>query len=225
MQRRSYGALKIMSGSLIFRKLGCQPYESTWSEMKRFTDLRTLATPDELWLLEHPPVYTLGQAGKETHILDAGDIDVVRCARGGQVTYHGPGQLVGYLMMDIGRQHIGIKELVCQIEKALVAVLAHGGIEAYANPDAHGVYVAEKKIAAWGLRVRKGRTYHGFSLNVDMDLEPFSRINPCGYAGLEVTDMVSEGADFSVDELEDIVAYELAQAFEYTTDDKQRLVI
>mgnify|MGYP002843499636 CR=1 FL=1 len=209
-----------MSGSLILKKLGRQSYESTWSEMKRFTELRTLATTDELWLLEHPPVYTLGQAGKEAHILDAGEIDVVRCDRGGQVTYHGPGQLVGYLMADIGRQQIGIKELVCLIEKALVAVLARNGIEAYANPDAHGVYVAEKKIAALGLRVRKGRTYHGFSLNVDMDLEPFSRINPCGYAGLEVTDMVSEVGAFSVEGLEDIVAYELAQTFEYTTNGK-----
>ena len=209
-----------MSGSLILKKLGRQPYESTWSEMKRFTELRTLATTDELWLLEHPPVYTLGQAGKEAHILDAREIDVVRCDRGGQVTYHGPGQLVGYLMADIGRQKIGIKELVCLIEKALVAVLARNGIEAYANPDAHGVYVAEKKIAALGLRVRKGRTYHGFSLNVDMDLEPFSRINPCGYAGLEVTDIVSEVGACSVEELEDIVAYELAQTFEYTTDGK-----
>ena len=212
--------MKIMSGSLILKKLGRQSYESTWSEMKRFTELRTLATTDELWLLEHPPVYTLGQAGKEAHILDAGEIDVVRCDRGGQVTYHGPGQLVGYLMADIGRQQIGIKELVCLIEKALVAVLARNGIEAYANPDAHGVYVAEKKIAALGLRVRKGRTYHGFSLNVDMDLEPFSRINPCGYAGLEVTDMVSEVGAFSVEGLEDIVAYELAQTFEYTTNGK-----
>ena len=209
-----------MSGSLILKKLGRQSYESTWSEMKRFTELRTLSTTDELWLLEHPPVYTLGQAGKEAHILDAGEIDVVRCDRGGQVTYHGPGQLVGYLMADIGRQKIGIKELVCLIEKALVAVLARNGIEAYANPDAHGVYVAEKKIAALGLRVRKGRTYHGFSLNVDMDLEPFSRINPCGYAGLEVTDIVSEVGACSVEELEDIVAYELAQTFEYTTDGK-----
>ena len=212
--------MKIMSGSLILKKLGRQSYESTWSEMKRFTELRTLSTTDELWLLEHPPVYTLGQAGKEAHILDAGEIDVVRCDRGGQVTYHGPGQLVGYLMADIGRQKIGIKELVCLIEKALVAVLARNGIEAYANPDAHGVYVAEKKIAALGLRVRKGRTYHGFSLNVDMDLEPFSRINPCGYAGLEVTDMVSEVGAFSVEGLEDIVAYELAQTFEYTTNGK-----
>ncbi len=220
MRRCSYGALNIMSGSLILKKLGRQPYESTWSEMKRFTELRTLATTDELWLLEHPPVYTLGQAGKEAHILDAREIDVVRCDRGGQVTYHGPGQLVGYLMADIGRQKIGIKELVCLIEKALVAVLARNGIEAYANPDAHGVYVAEKKIAALGLRVRKGRTYHGFSLNVDMDLEPFSRINPCGYAGLEVTDIVSEVGACSVEELEDIVAYELAQTFEYTTDGK-----
>jgi lipoyl(octanoyl) transferase len=220
VRRCSYGALNIMSGSLILKKLGRQPYESTWSEMKRFTELRTLATTDELWLLEHPPVYTLGQAGKEAHILDAREIDVVRCDRGGQVTYHGPGQLVGYLMADIGRQKIGIKELVCLIEKALVAVLARNGIEAYANPDAHGVYVAEKKIAALGLRVRKGRTYHGFSLNVDMDLEPFSRINPCGYAGLEVTDIVSEVGACSVEELEDIVAYELAQTFEYTTDGK-----
>tara|TARA_E500000331_G_scaffold325267_1_gene342315 strand:+ start:2470 stop:3051 length:582 start_codon:yes stop_codon:yes gene_type:complete len=193
--------------------------------MKRFTRQRSPFITDELWLLEHPPVYTLGQAGKEMHILDAGDIEVVRCDRGGQVTYHGPGQLVGYLMADIGRQHIGIKELVCRIEKALVGVMSRVNIEAYANPDAHGVYVADKKIAALGLRVRKGCTYHGFSLNVDMDLEPFSRINPCGYAGLEVTDMVTEGGVFGNERLEDIVVQELIQTFGYVLDEKQRLVI
>ncbi|HAK51001.1 MAG TPA: octanoyltransferase [Gammaproteobacteria bacterium] len=214
-----------MSEPLVVRLLGRQSYESTWSDMKRFTRQRSPFITDELWLLEHPPVYTLGQAGKEMHILDAGDIEVVRCDRGGQVTYHGPGQLVGYLMADIGRQHIGIKELVCRIEKALVGVMSRVNIEAYANPDAHGVYVADKKIAALGLRVRKGCTYHGFSLNVDMDLEPFSRINPCGYAGLEVTDMVTEGGVFGNERLEDIVVQELIQTFGYVLDEKQRLVI
>ncbi len=165
------------------------PFEQVWQQMRTFTDQRTDQTADELWLLEHPAVFTLGQAGKEQHILMAGDIPVVKTDRGGQVTYHGQGQLVGYCLFDVKRLGIGVRELVEKIEDILVAVLQEYQIDAWANRDAHGVYVANKKIASLGLRIRKGCSYHGFSLNVDMDLEPFNRINPCGYAGLEMTQM------------------------------------
>lgn len=165
------------------------PFEQVWQQMRTFTDQRTDQTADELWLLQHPAVFTLGQAGKEQHILMAGDIPVVKTDRGGQVTYHGQGQLVGYCLFDVKRLGIGVRELVEKIEDMLVAVLQEYQIDAWANRDAHGVYVANKKIASLGLRIRKGCSYHGFSLNVDMDLEPFNRINPCGYAGLEMTQM------------------------------------
>lgn len=165
------------------------PFEQAWQQMRTFTDQRTGQTADELWLLQHPAVFTLGQAGKEQHILMAGDIPVVKTDRGGQVTYHGQGQLVGYCLFDVKRLGIGVRELVEKIEDMLVAVLQEYQIDAWANRDAHGVYVANKKIASLGLRIRKGCSYHGFSLNVDMDLEPFNRINPCGYAGLEMTQM------------------------------------
>ena len=155
--------------------------------MRDFTDARTQDTADELWLLEHPSVFTLGQAGKPEHILAAGDIPVVQTDRGGQVTYHGLGQLVGYCLFDIKRLNIGVRELVERIEDVLVDVLKQYHIDAWANREAHGVYVGSKKIASLGLRIRKGCSYHGFSLNVDMDLEPYQRINPCGYAGLEMT--------------------------------------
>lgn len=155
--------------------------------MKRFTDGRDAMTPDELWCLEHPPVFTLGQAGRPEHLLAPGDIDVVRTDRGGQVTYHGPGQLVGYLLVDVRRKGWGIRQLVREIEATLVATLADVGIVSEANDDAHGVYVEGRKIASLGLRIRRGCSYHGFSLNMDMDLEPFRRINPCGFPGLEVT--------------------------------------
>lgn len=165
------------------------PFEQVWQQMRTFTDQRTDQTADELWLLQHPAVFTLGQAGKEQHILMAGDIPVVKTDRGGQVTYHGQGQLVGYCLFDVKRLGIGVRELVEKIEDILVAVLQEYQIDAWANRDAHGVYVANKKIASLGLRIRKGCSYHGFSLNVDMDLEPFNRINPCGYTGLEMTQM------------------------------------
>ena len=183
--------------------------------MKGFTDTRDAATVDELWLLQHPPVFTLGQAGSPSHILDAGDIEVLRTDRGGQVTYHGPGQLVGYLLMDVQRQRLGVKQMVCNVEQALVQVLETSGIRARANPEAHGVYVSDRKIAALGLRVRKGCTYHGFSLNVDMDLEPFTRINPCGYAGLAVTDMAREGVKMEIHQVEDLVIKQLCRVFGY----------
>lgn len=157
--------------------------------MRDFTDTRTANTPDELWLLQHPSVFTLGQAGKAEHILCAGNIPVVNTDRGGQVTYHGLGQLVGYCLFDVKRLGIGVRELVETLEDALVNTLAEYGINAWANREAHGVYVGSKKIASLGLRIRKGCSYHGFSLNIDMDLEPFQRINPCGYTGLQMTQM------------------------------------
>lgn len=165
------------------------PFLDVWQQMRDFTDSRDAETPDELWLLEHPSVFTLGQAGKPEHVLMAGDIPVVNTDRGGQVTYHGLGQLVGYCLFDVKRLGIGVRELVETLEDALVNTLAEYGINAWANREAHGVYVGSKKIASLGLRIRKGCSYHGFSLNIDMDLEPFQRINPCGYTGLQMTQM------------------------------------
>lgn len=171
------------------KHLGRADYASTWEAMKRFTNSRTPDTPDELWLLEHPPVFTLGQAGKPEHVLDAGDIPLVQSDRGGQVTYHGPGQLTGYCLFDIKRLGLGPRAFVELIEDTLVDVLVEMDIPAAANRNAHGVYVGQKKIASLGLRIRKGCSYHGFALNVDMDLAPFTRINPCGYAGLQMTQL------------------------------------
>lgn len=182
-----------MSDRLYIRELRRAPYEGIWSDMKAFTDTRTEKTPDELWLVEHPPVFTLGQAGKEEHLLAPGNIPIIRTDRGGQVTYHGPGQLVAYLMFDIRRLGIHVRDLVSGIETAVIDLLREYGIEGQARRDAPGVYIEGRKIAALGLRVRRGCSYHGLSLNVDMDLEPFSRINPCGYQGLEVTRLIDLG--------------------------------
>ncbi|EDM46588.1 lipoyl(octanoyl) transferase LipB [Marinobacter algicola] len=180
---------------LIVRDLGEQPYLETWEAMKSFTASRDAATPDELWLLEHPRIYTQGQAGKAEHILAPGDIPVIQVDRGGQVTYHGPGQLVVYLMIDLTRHHLGIRSLVDVIEQAIVRTLAGLGVAAAPRPDAPGVYVEQAKIASLGLRVRRGCSFHGLALNVAMDMEPFRRINPCGYAGMamcQVSDFVPE---------------------------------
>jgi lipoyl(octanoyl) transferase len=178
-----------MSAMLGVRELGRVAYEPTWHAMQRFTDQRGPDTPDELWLLEHPPVFTQGQAGKAEHVLFAGDIPVVQVDRGGQVTYHGPGQLIAYLLLDVRRSKIGVRELVTRIEQSLIATLAEYGVTANAKPDAPGVYVEGAKIASLGLRIRNGRSFHGLALNVDMDLKPFARINPCGYAGLAMTQL------------------------------------
>ena len=178
---------------LIVRTLGEQPYLETWEAMKSFTASRDASTPDELWLLEHPRVYTQGQAGKAEHILAPGDIPVILVDRGGQVTYHGPGQLVVYLMIDLTRHRLGIRSLVDVIEQAIVRTLAGMGVAAAPRPDAPGVYVEQAKIASLGLRVRRGCSFHGLALNVAMDMEPFRRINPCGYAGMamcQVSDFV-----------------------------------
>jgi lipoyl(octanoyl) transferase len=172
---------------VVVRDLGLTDYEPVFAAMKLFTESRDADTVDELWLTEHRPVFTQGQAGKLEHLLAPGDIPVVQTDRGGQVTYHGPGQLVGYLMFDVRRLDITVRALVSGIEQAVVDVLAGFGIESAPRPDAPGVYVAGAKIASLGLRVRRGCAYHGLSLNVDMDLEPFSRINPCGLLGMQVT--------------------------------------
>jgi len=162
------------------------PYQPVWQAMQQMTQKRNDSTVDEVWLLQHEPVFTLGQAGKSEHVLMPGDIPLVQTDRGGQVTYHGPGQLVAYVLLQLSRMNIGTRDLVTRLERSLVDLLAEFDIEAGARADAPGVYVGEKKIASLGLRVRKGATYHGMSLNIDMDLEPFKRINPCGYAGLEM---------------------------------------
>lgn len=177
--------------SILLRELGTVEYAPTLQSMKDFTDTRTTETPDELWLLQHPRVFTQGQAGKAEHVLAPGDIPVIRVDRGGQVTYHGPGQWVLYLLVDLRRRGLGVRALVDLIESALVELLAEYEIEAQSRPDAPGVYVSGEKIAALGLRIRKGCSYHGLSLNVDMDLEPFQRINPCGHEGLQVTSMAN----------------------------------
>lgn len=178
---------------LRLRRLGLVDYAPTWAEMRAFTDARTHASDDELWLLQHPPVFTLGQAGRPEHILAPGAIPVVQTDRGGQVTYHGPGQLIAYLLLDLRRAGLGVKGLVHLLEQAVIDLLGEAGIQAQARPDAPGVYVAGAKIASLGLRVRRGCSYHGLALNVDMDLGPFSRINPCGYPGLAVTQLADLG--------------------------------
>lgn len=169
---------------------GLSDYLTVWEAMRAFTDRRDEQTPDEIWLLQHPRVFTQGQAGKAEHVLAPGDIPVIPVDRGGQVTYHGPGQIVGYLLIDLRRRRLGIRDLVTGIEDAIVALLARYDLPAAGKPEAPGVYLADgAKIAALGLRVRRGCTFHGLSLNVDMDLEPFGRINPCGFRGLEVAQL------------------------------------
>jgi lipoyl(octanoyl) transferase len=184
---------------LVVKQLGLVEYEPTWRAMQALTDARGADTPDELWLLEHPPVFTQGQAGKPEHVLQVTDIPIVPIDRGGQVTYHGPGQLVGYLMVDLSRRKLGVREFVRRIEQSLIDLLAELGITAYGKVDAPGVYVntagEEAKIASLGLRIRNGKSYHGLALNVAMDLTPFSYINPCGYAGLAVTQLKDLGVD------------------------------
>lgn len=177
------------SSSVRVRQLGLLPYEQVWQRMQAFTDTRTENTTDEIWLLQHEAVFTLGQAGKKEHLLAPGDIPIIQSDCGGQVTYHGPGQLIAYLMVDLRRRDLGIRRLVRQIEQALIGLLAELGIEGQLLEKAPGVYVNGHKIASLGLRVRKSCTYHGLSLNMNMDMSPFSRINVCGYEGLQVTQL------------------------------------
>jgi lipoyl(octanoyl) transferase len=184
--------------------------------MRSFTLARTPETPDELWLLQHPPVYTLGLAGKSEHLLRATEIPVVSIDRGGQITYHGPGQIVAYLLLDLKRRGIGVKELVRRMEQAVIVLLAEFGVEAERKPGAPGVYVDGAKIAALGLRIRNGCSYHGLALNVDMDLAPFANINPCGYAGLKVTQTRDLGIADGLEALGEKLAQKLLRELGYT---------
>lgn len=176
-----------IADTVIIRKLGQQNYAHCWQAMRSFTDQRTEQTPDEIWLLQHDPVFTQGQNGKPEHILNAGNIPIIQTDRGGQVTYHGPGQLVIYPLVDLKRKKLNVREIVTILEKSVIELLAHYNIKAAAKCDAPGVYIAGKKICSVGLRIRRGNSYHGLALNVAMDLEPFSRINPCGFTQLEMT--------------------------------------
>src|SRR5512143_1309424 len=183
----------MMRPDVVVRRLGRRDYLPVWQAMQRFTDARTETTRDELWLLEHPPIFTVGLNGKPEHLLAPGDIPVVKVDRGGQVTYHGPGQIVLYFMLDLRRRGIGVRALVTLMEQAVIELLAGYNVNAESRKDAPGVYVEGAKIAALGLRVRHGCSYHGLALNVEMDLQPFARINPCGYPGLAVTQMRALG--------------------------------
>ena len=174
---------------ILVRHLGLQPYEPVSQAMHDFTDSRDDTTPDEIWLVEHLPVFTQGQAGKADHLLMTGDIPVIQSDRGGQVTYHGPGQQVMYVLLNLKRRKLGVRELVTLLEQTVVNTLAEYGIDAHPRADAPGVYVGEMKICSLGLRIRKGCSFHGLALNINMDLTPFQRINPCGYAGMEMTQM------------------------------------
>ncbi|MBT1820456.1 lipoyl(octanoyl) transferase LipB [Enterobacter hormaechei] len=172
---------------ILVRHLGLQPYEPVSQAMHDFTDMRDDTTSDEIWLVEHLPVFTQGQAGKAEHLLMTGDIPVIQSDRGGQVTYHGPGQQVMYVLLNLKRRKLGVRELVTLLEQTVVNTLAEYGIDAHPRADAPGVYVGEMKICSLGLRIRKGCSFHGLALNINMDLTPFQRINPCGYAGMEMT--------------------------------------
>ena len=202
-----------MSLPLKVRRLGRQPYAATWEAMSNFTNNRGPDTPDELWLLEHDPVFTQGQAGKAEHVLAPGDIPVVQVDRGGQVTYHGPGQIVGYPLIDLRRAGVSVRELVNKLEQSLIDTLAHWNIGAERLDGAPGVYVAGAKVAALGLRVRRGCSFHGLAFNVSMDLEPYHRINPCGYKGLAVTQVLDLGGPSRLSDVEDALVEEFCRQF------------
>jgi lipoyl(octanoyl) transferase len=189
----------VSAGSIRVRWLGAAPYEATWRAMQRFTEERGAGTQDELWLLEHEPVYTLGMNADPAHVLAPGDIPVLRIDRGGQVTYHGPGQLMVYPLIDVRRANLGVRELVTALERAVMDLAAAHGIAATCRSGAPGVYVDERKLASVGLRIRRGGSYHGLALNVAMDLAPFGRINPCGYAGLAMTQLSELGGPATVE--------------------------
>ena len=197
----------------LLRDLGRQPYEPVWRAMQRFTDARDADTADELWLVEHEPVFTLGQAGKEEHVLLPGDIPVLHVDRGGQVTYHGPGQLVAYPLLDLKRLKLGVREYVHGIEQAVIDTLADWNIAGARRDGAPGVYVNHAKVAALGIRVRRGCAFHGLAFNIAMDLEPFQRINPCGYAGLEVVAMADLGGPDGLEAVKPALLAHLAAQF------------
>lgn len=209
------------TGQIRIRNLGRSDYEPTWRGMQQFTAERDESTVDEIWFTEHPPVFTLGLNAAPEHLLAPGDIDVVQVDRGGQVTYHGPGQLMIYPLIALRRAGLGVRDVVTALEQAVIALLADHGVTAICRKNAPGVYVDERKVASVGLRVRRGASFHGMALNIDMDLEPFSRINPCGYEGLEVTDLKSLGLNTTSDRLRDEVLDHLLR--ELRLDHRERL--
>ncbi|HAS64118.1 MAG TPA: octanoyltransferase [Vibrio sp.] len=204
-----------MQQTLVVKHLGKQDYEPTWRAMHDFTDQRTDETRDEVWFVEHNPVFTQGQAGKTEHLLNTGDIPVVQSDRGGQVTYHGPGQLVVYFLINLRRKNFGVRDLVTHIESLVINTLKAYNIESAARPDAPGVYVDNKKICSLGLRIRKGCSFHGLALNVNMDLSPFLRINPCGYAGMEMVQVNQLGGPDNVDSVAEQLLKELVALLDY----------
>ncbi|WP_038175478.1 lipoyl(octanoyl) transferase LipB [Vibrio pacinii] len=204
-----------MHNQLVIKHLGRQDYEPIWQAMHNFTDNRRDNTPDEVWLVEHNPVFTQGQAGKAEHLLNTGDIPVVQSDRGGQVTYHGPGQLVAYFLINLRRKKLGVRDLVTHIENLVINTLKAYNIDAAARPDAPGVYVDGKKICSLGLRIRKGCSFHGLALNVNMDLAPFQRINPCGYAGMEMAQVSQLGGPDNIAQVENKLVEELVALLGY----------
>ncbi|WP_407352906.1 lipoyl(octanoyl) transferase LipB [Luteimonas sp. R10] len=202
-----------MHRTALVRDLGRQPYTPVWRAMQRFTDARDAGTADELWLVEHDPVFTLGQAGKPEHVLMPGDIPVLHVDRGGQVTYHGPGQIVAYPLLDLRRLKIGVREYVDRVEQAVIDTLEQWNIAAGRRDGAPGVYVAGAKVAALGIRVRRGCTFHGLAFNIAMDLEPFRRINPCGYQGLQVTSVADLGGPSGPEPVKPVLLQRLARQF------------
>ncbi|EJL3958014.1 lipoyl(octanoyl) transferase LipB [Vibrio parahaemolyticus] len=204
-----------MQHQLVVKRLGRQDYEPVWKAMHEFTDQRTEETPDEVWLVEHNPVFTQGQAGKAEHLINTGDIPVVQSDRGGQVTYHGPGQLVAYFLINLRRKKLGVRDLVTTIENLVINTLKAYNIDSAARPDAPGVYVDGKKICSLGLRIRKGCSFHGLALNVNMDLTPFLRINPCGYAGMEMVQVSQFNGPSGVETVEKQLIEELVTLLDY----------
>ncbi|MCD1126885.1 lipoyl(octanoyl) transferase LipB [Jinshanibacter sp. LJY008] len=205
----------LQQDTIILRQLGVQPYLSVSQAMHTFTDRRASTTSDELWLVQHPRVFTQGQAGKAEHVLAAGDIPVIQSDRGGQVTYHGPGQQVMYVMLDLKRKKMGVRELVTALEQTVIRTLAHFDIQAKARPDAPGVYVDHDKICSLGLRIRRGCSLHGLALNIDMDLEPFTRINPCGYAGMHMTQVKQLAESVRFEHVHPVLIREFTQLLGY----------
>lgn len=210
-----------VSQQLIVKQLGRQAYEGVWQAMHQFTDTRESDEIDQIWLVEHDPVFTQGQAGKAEHLINTGDIPVVQSDRGGQVTYHGPGQLVVYFMLNLRRKNIGVRELVTHIENIVIDTLAEFNIDSAARPDAPGVYVqsthqTQQKICSLGLRIRRGCSFHGLALNVNMDLSPFLRINPCGYAGMEMAQMIDFSSQINLSKVQQVILQKISTRLGYS---------
>ncbi|CNH92861.1 lipoate-protein ligase B [Yersinia bercovieri] len=206
---------RLQQHKIILRQLGLQPYPPVSQAMHDFTEFRTDATPDEIWLVEHQPVFTQGQAGKAEHVLMPGDIPVIQSDRGGQVTYHGPGQQVMYIMIDLKRAKMGVRQLVTAIENTVIQTLTSFGIDSQARPDAPGVYVGQQKICSLGLRIRRGCSFHGLALNIAMDLQPFQRINPCGYAGMQMTQVSALQAGTTVADIQPVLVRQFTHQLGY----------